>query len=158
MTLWGGGAASPAADTPIVCSSGRPHQIVRRGVTRSRAVAVPPGASRTLAGSSATLVASPPSAADSAIVAGALPLLVSSTSKRAERRLRRRCGRARSATSWYGRTTSVAWARATTSPRERDTASIVSGHSRASASGERGGASTISKRCSWPSPAPNGSR
>ena len=121
-------------------------------------MALPPGAIRTLAGSSRTLVASPPSAAVKETVAGALPRLSSSTSKRAERRLRRFCGRARSATSWNGRMTSVASARATTSPRERDTASIVSGHSRASASGVRGGARPTSKRCSWPSPEPNGSR
>ena len=122
-------------------------------------MALPPGATRTLAGSSRTLVASPPSAAVERDrrrrVAAALQLDVEARGAAAAALLRPGAHRDVVEREDHERRLR---ARATTSPRERETASIVSGHSRASASGERGGASTTSKRCSWSSPEPNGSR
>ena len=102
--------------------------------------------------------ASSVSVADSGTVAGALPSFATSTAKRARERPRRRCGRAATDTCSNGSIVSVARARAATAPLLRETTSTTTGHARASESGERGGANTSWKGCSWPSPEPNGSR
>ncbi len=136
----------------------RPIQICFGGRTRIVVCTVCPGAIS--AGGRSKPNCSSPSGSDpsSAKIAGAFAWLATSTVKSALRRPFLRSGRTLVIDSVYGWIASESGSDATSRPCAFDCAVTRSSHTRASASGERGGCRWISTSCSYVPDEPYGTR